>query len=220
MRKLYLSVIVAAVSAAPVSAQVCTGFPTVDGQKAITAAVGFPENGKLYSVAGSVDLMGPLSVNGKLGLGTVDEIDDKLYSAGANVAYELKGLGFSACPVVGLSYSRMKMDGSDEEIEGSMTISSFDVPIGFGVGQTFAAGSSANFGLYAVPQFVISRGKAEIEIEGISVDESDTDTFFGANIGALFQTGSFFAGGSVFLTSQEDVDPVFSVNLGVLLGRR
>jgi len=211
-------VIAAAVTAAPVSAQVCTGFPTVDGQKAITAAVGFPDGGKLYSLAGSVDLIGPLSVNGNLNLGTIDDVDDKLYGAGANVAYELKGLGFSACPVVGLSYSRMKMEDAEEE--ASLTVSSFDVPIGFGVGQTFAAGSNANFGVYAVPQFIISRGKMEMEVEGISVDDSETDTYFGANIGALFQTGSFFAGGSVFVSSLENSDAVFSVNLGVLLGRR
>jgi len=217
-------VVAAALTAAPVSAQVCTGFPTVDGQKAITANVGFPDGGKTYTLAGSVDLIGPFSINGGLGLSTIDGIDDKMYHAGANVAYELKGLGFSACPVVGLSYSRFKVEeeinDGGETIVGEATTSSFDVPLGFGIGQTFAAGSSAQFGLFAVPQVVISRTSAEFSAGGASFDASDTETYFGADIGALFQTGAFFAGGSVFVSSLEDSDPVFSVNLGMLIGRR
>lgn len=216
MRKLTLSVIAAAVTAAPATAQICTGFPTVDGQKAITAGIGFPEGGKTYSVAGAVDLMGPLSVNGGVAIGTIDDIDDKQYGFGANVAYEIKGLSFSACPVVGLSYSTF----SAEDEGASLSISSLDVPIGFGVGQTFAAGSNASVGLFAIPALVISRGSFESESPLGSFDTSETDTYFGADIGALFQTGSFFAGGSVFVSSLEDSDAIFSVNLGMLIGRR
>jgi len=216
LRTLYLSAIAAALAAAPVSAQICTGFPTVDGQKAITAGIGFPEDSKTYSLRGAVDLTGPLSVNGGVAVGTIDEVDDKAYSFGANVAYELKGLSFSACPVVGLNYNTFSM----EESGATMDVSALNIPLGFGVGQTFAAGSNS-FGLYAVPQFVISRASMDVEIPGLgSAEESETDTFFGADIGALFKAGSFFAGASVNVTSQADSDAVFGLNVGMLFGRR
>jgi len=216
LRTLYLSAIAAALTAAPVSAQICTGYPTVDGQKAITAGIGFPDGGKTYSLRGAVDLTGPLSVNGGVDVGTIDDVDDNAYNFGANVAYELKGLSFSACPVVGVNYGTFSMEDSG----ATMDISALNIPLGFGVGQTFAAGSNS-FGLYAVPQFVISRGTIEMDIPGVgSAEESETDTFFGADIGALFKAGSFFAGASVNVTSQEDSDAVFGLNVGMLFGRR
>lgn len=107
-----------------------------------------------------------------------------------------------------------------QTIEGEATATTIDIPVGFGIGQTFAAGSNAQFGLFAVPQVVVSRRSAELEVGGASEDATDTETYFGADIGALFQTGPFFAGGSVFVSSLDDSDAVFSINLGMLIGRR
>lgn len=204
------------VAASPALAQMCVGIPSVDGQYAVSGAVGFTEGAKTYGGSFQADLMGPLSVGVSYDLVDMDDIDTNANSFGGNVAYALPVSQLSACPVAGLSYTTM----SETQDGVEFNVNSLMVPVGLGFGKAFPMGTSASVGLFASPAYLWVRNEVSGSEGGAEVSISDSQSEFAGTVGAAFAAGAFFGRGSVMFTSIENSDPLFAVNLGVLVGRR
>jgi hypothetical protein len=183
-------------------AQVCIGLPVAESQNAVMAGVGFPESATSFGLGFQHNAAGPLSFGAAYNLTSYDNVDPKQHSLGVDASYELPGLSFSACPTVGLSYSRMS--------ENDASVSSLSVPVGVGFGTSIELAPTASLIPHVVPQLMWVR--ATVEFAGEEV--SDSDTFFGALFGATVATPGFYFGGGLMWVDQDNVDPTFSIMAG------
>ena len=211
---LALSLGAIAAAAQTAHGQACIGTPIGSRQFGLGGSIGFTDGATSYGVALRANLEGPLSVGVGYGLTDVDNVEEKVNNFQGSVAYELPLQGISACPVTGLGYSRIS--GEDAEFDAEATATNLSIPVGFGVGQTFAAGPSLSVTLFAIPQFVYSRSKGEISLGGMTVEETETSSEFAASLGITLGTSRLYFGGEVFLTTLDEADPVFSLGLGLI----
>lgn len=189
-------------------AQICAGFPTIDRGFSFGASVQLPEGadfGDVYGVEASYNASGPLALFGGLTVADGGSGDDlEVYELG--LAFETPSIGLmigpsvSACPVVSVSFF---------ETTGGTT---FNVPIGFGIGANLTGGTGIAIMPYVQPQFVFASFQADDDVPGA---EDDSDTFFGFEGGLLIGTGMFFFGGSVEHVFEDGVDPVFGLRAGI-----
>ncbi|HEX7049593.1 MAG TPA: hypothetical protein VF188_05225 [Longimicrobiales bacterium] len=198
--------------------QACIGLPAGANQFAASADIAFPEGAKTYGIGVGANLIGPFTVEASYTLTKPDGGNQNLNTFGADVAFELPLPGFSACPVVGLSYSSY-----DETVplqgggSASGSISVATIPIGFGVGASLPlATTGASLMPYAVPQLLYARTKVSFSTGGLSGSGTDSSTEFGAIIGARLAWNRIFLGGDVNVTTVENSDPVFSVGAGLI----
>ena len=184
-------------------AQACIGVPVAESQNAFTASVGFPENATSYGAAFRRNVEGPFSVGASYSLYSYKDVDPKQHAFGVEADYELPGLSFSACPTVGLGYSRMSADGG--------TLTAFSVPVGVGFGTRIELSPSAALIPHVVPQWVWTR--ASIEVAGESV--SDNDSALAALFGATLALPRFYVGGQVTWVDRDNVDPTLTILAGL-----
>ena len=188
---------------AALDAQACVGIPVAESHNAFTAGVGFPENATSYGAELRRNVAGPVAVAASYSLSSYDNVEPKQHSFGVEADYEVPGLSFSACPLVGLGYSRMSEDGS--------SLSVLSVPVGVGFGKSIQLSRSAALVPHVVPQWVWSRATFDLLGEEIS----DNDSSLAAVFGATVATPRFYFGGRVLWTDQDNVDPTFSLIAGL-----
>lgn len=206
MRRSILAVPVAlALVAIPVGAfgQACIGIPVAESHNALTAGVGFPSDATTLGAEFRHNLEGPLSLGASYGFTSYDNVDPKQHALGVEANYEVPGLSFSACPTVGLGYTRMSED--------DVSLSTLSIPVGVGFGTRLELSPSAALIPHVVPQWVWTR--ATIDVAGEEL--SDDDSAFAALFGATLATPRFFFGGRVMWIDQDNVDPVFSLMAGM-----
>lgn len=205
MRRSILALpLAAAIAAVPsgLQAQSCIGIPVADSHNAVMADIGFPQNGTSFGVGFRHNAVGPASVGASYSLTSYDNVDPKEHSVGVDASYELPGLSFSACPTVGLSYSRMS--------ESDASVSALWVPVGVGFGTSVELGPTASLVPHVVPQWIWVRAKVDVAGE----EFSDSDSLWGALFGATVALPTFYFGGGLMWTDQENVDPTFTLRAG------
>lgn len=215
MTKTSVSILLATLAAASVvgsaGAQICTGFPTGDGQLSIAANAQFvdeSEFGDILGVEANYNALGPVSVFGGItivdGQGVIDNVN--IYSAG--LAYELPSLGASVgpsvsiCPQLSLSYGAIEDVGSG-----------INVPLGLGIGANLAGGTGVTISPFVVPQVIFSR----FEADGPGDDDSETSTDLGVYGGMNLGFRNFWVGGTINHVFVGGGDPQFGIRVGIRL---
>jgi hypothetical protein len=205
MKKISLLASLAALAlAGNATAQVCNGFPTVDGQASLSVLANFPKDIDEFGVEGSYDLAGPLAVNAAYIRDSADGSSLNTFRAGASfdVTPALRTVvpaTVSVCPTASVAYTHFS------------GITLLAIPVGVGVGATLPMGTDGRSALmpYVVPEVVIAR------ISGGG--DSAHETNFGLRGGAMVSFSQFFVGGEVNKVFTSGSDPVFGVRLGVKL---
>lgn len=198
------SVVLAALTtitlSATANAQVCAGFPTMDGQSSVALLSNFPEGFDQYGVEGSYNMAGPLGVNAGFLLSTGDGEDLNTFRVGAS--FDITSLvatmmpSLSLCPVASLDYSS----------EDDVTL--MRIPLGLGFGTSFPVGApDLALTPYVIPQFVFFRLS--------SGGESLTEDEFGLRGGADLSFGRFYFGAHADKIFADQSDAVFGVKAGV-----
>jgi hypothetical protein len=192
--------------AAPVGAQICAGFPTVDSQYSLGGSLDFPSGGNSWGVDGSADLEGLLGVFASFDTFSPEGSggSQNSYSIGAAATLLSATVGggadsLSICPTARLGYADF---GAGSVIE---------VPIGVGIG-TRVSVSPLPVMPYAIPQFVVSRYSYDNEQIG-----SSTEFDFGFRGGVLLGFGPLFVGPEFTHVFREGTDPVLGIRGGIRL---
>jgi hypothetical protein len=216
MKRVLIAAVCLAAVPALANAQACFGTPTRDGQWGIRGSLGLASGAKAYGAEVNADLAGPLSIGAGYTMIDLDDTSTNGNSFGGGVAFELAVPNVSMCPTARVVYNRVHEEGFGAEA----TVNQVIVPIGFGIGKVFPAGSNFNVVLFGEPQFLYIRSSVDASSGLGSISGSETDNQFGADLGVRLSGASFFAGASVSLTTIEDSDPVFEFTLGVLVGKK
>jgi hypothetical protein len=205
MRKTTLvAALLATALATGAQAQVCAGFPTVDGGFSLGGRIDFPDEADSFGVEASFNPRGPLSVFGGLNVISVEGVDDDgLDEFFAGVALEVPtlasrlGTRFSVCPQARFQYV-------DTDLGSFSTI-----PVGLGIGATLATSPDGpTVSPYVIPQAVFLRFNGD----GVG-DESETR--FGLRGGALVTFGLFFVGGEANFLGGDNSDTTLGIRAGV-----
>lgn len=186
-----------------IAAQACVGIPVAESSNAVTAQIGFPQDAMSYGAAFRHNMEGPLSFSAGYTLSSYDGVDPKQHGLNVEADYELPGLEFSACPVVGLGYTSLSDAGG--------SVSTLSIPIGVGVGKSFELSPTLSVNPFVVPQWVWMQATIEFGGEEITAD----DSMLAAVLGATFATPRFYLGGGLTWFNQDNVDPVFSLMAGM-----
>lgn len=228
-----------AFAASEAAAQACIGVPARDRQFDIAANFEIPQDSITgYGAEVTANLAGPLSVGAsamlfKLDLGDTGrlEFDDDFWSFGARAAYEATVRGVSVCPTVGIQ--RLKYSSDSPEFNSSFDVMGLQVPVGVGVGSRIELTPGTELMLFAIPQVVWQRVDIDLELFGSRLEEKQSDTNLGGELGLRLGTRRFFAGASVakiWMDEPEDDDAdefggrfgtneaVLRFTLGVTLG--
>jgi hypothetical protein len=203
-------------------AQVCAGFPTMQGQTSVALTSSFPRDADRFGVEASANVAGPLALFGGYERTTAREQDGvhaNTFTAGAalEVSDRFRGpifLGLSACPVVSGSLTRM--EGADV----------WQVPLGVGFGSRLELDPDGRLELlpYVVPQLVWTR----VDFDGTPADgifdpifgrpdavEDYEQTELGIRTGVMVGAGRFFVGGEFGNVFNDGVSGTFGVKAGV-----
>jgi hypothetical protein len=200
-----------AVSAADAAAQACFGTPTIQGQRAISAGVGFPDGGTNYHARLDVNRGGPTAYQVSFQHTAPNGVGERVNAVGGGVAYELPSavvpgaIEVMGCPVIGASYAFGTGDAAPSRL---------DVPIGFGLGARVNIGAGMTLAPYVQPQFVVSRSSSRVGGQTVS----DTGHGFGATVGSSVDFGPFYAGVDYTTTQWNDVPASDNNRLGVRVG--
>jgi hypothetical protein len=210
------------VGATAADAQVCAGFPTLQGQSSIALSSSFPQDADRFGAEVSANTAGPLALFGAYQRTTSNVQDGQhanTYTAGAalEVADSFRGpfqLGLSACPVVSGSLTRM--EGADV----------WQVPVGVGFGSRIELDPTGRLEVmpYVVPQLVWTR----VDFDGAPTNglfdplfgrqdalDSRESTEFGLRTGVVVGAGRFFVGGEFNNIFDDGVGGTFGVKAGV-----
>lgn len=198
------------------SAQACIGVPIPDASFGIAGHFQTTEGANGYGGSLTANLAGPFSVQGRYTLLDMDDIEENANSFGGTAAYEIPNISFSVCPFVGLDYT--KWSATDPDFGVEVDVSETVIPIGLGLGYTFAASPTIGLTVYGMPQFMHIRGKLTASAGGEEESFEDDSNEFGADIGFRLGTSSLFGGAGVMFTSIEESDPVFTVAIGIAVG--
>jgi len=218
MKTMLGSIAMAAVAAMGVvggaGAQVCVGYPTTGGQFSVSANAQFVDGsdfGDVLGVEASYDALGPLSVFGGLTVVDGQDVIDDVHIFGAGLAYEFATTrtadtpSFSLCPTLSISYASIDELGSG-----------INVPLGIGIGTTFAGGTGVEISPFVVPQLIYSRFKADEDL-GFGDDDTETSTDAGVYGGVNVSFRSFWVGGSLTHVLARDSDTQFAIRVGLRL---
>jgi hypothetical protein len=187
-----------AASAGESVAQACFGTPTIQGQRAISAGVGFPEAGANYHARLDVNRAGPLAYQASYSHQAMDAVNGSMNTVGGGVAYELPAPvvagapALQGCPFIGASYSFGNGDINQNRL---------DVPIGFGVGTRVYLGAGTTVAPYVQPQFIVSRTRTTSPVG----TATSTDHGFGATVGSAIDFGPFYTAVDYTTTRWNDV---------------
>jgi hypothetical protein len=194
------------------AAQACLGSPAATAQFTLGGDMAFADQGNYYGVSSQANLPGPVSMGARLGAIDLDDADDNLTSAGANLALDLGRVGVSVCPMVGLGY-----DSWSGSVGGvSLDYSRVTVPVGLGVGTRLGTGQpaylipSARAGLFHARH----DGSAGIGTGTLSRTDSSTDAF--VDVGATVLFGRLYAQGGIFRVFEDAADTVLRIGAGVV----
>jgi hypothetical protein len=197
--------VLAGVTASDAGAQVCAGFPTVDGQSSLGGRVGFASSTSL-GVEGSYNVAGPLGFFANLNILVPEEEEaDNQSIIGGGASYEVSGFipaipaGLSVCPVAAATFS---------SLEGATTLT---VPVGAGFGTTLALEGGPAIMPFVIPQFVLTRISAK-DVDVVS------DTNFGIGVGALARLGALYGGLSLGKVFVEGSDVDVAIRAGLTFG--
>jgi hypothetical protein len=213
-----------AVGATAVEAQVCAGFPTVQGQTSVALSSHFPREADQFGAEVSANLSGPLAVFGGYQRTTSNAQEGQhanTYTAGAALEVSDRfrgplslGLGLSACPVVSASLTQMQ------------NADVWQVPLGVGFGSRLELDPTGRLELmpYVVPQLVWTR----VNFDGPPSDgifrpifggpetlDNYEQTDLGIRTGVLVGAGRFFVGGEFTNVFDDGVSGTFGVKGGV-----
>src|SRR5262245_23483470 len=213
MRRIIVLALVAgtAATAGKAAGQACIATPARELQLALAGNLGFLENGKSYGGSLGYNLVGPLSVNGNIGVTKPDAGANDGLNVGANFGYELASTGgLSACPVVGVGYSNFAGNNFGNDVN------SWIIPIGLGIGTSvpLGTGSGSRMILSGFPhfQYISTRFDAN--------DPRESDQEFGLDLDLVLHNTQMFGGAGVNFTTVNDSDPTFTLTFGLLLGGR
>lgn len=196
-------------------AQVCLGYPTIDGQYALAGTVGFADGAMAYGGALNANFTGPFAAEAGYQYIDIEDVETSGNNFFGRLGYELEVPSVSICPFAGIGYA----DASEEFEDVELSVSVLSVPVGVGIGKRFEASPSLFFDLFAQPHILWAR--ADIELEGPGggeIGEDGSETEAGIDIGANLGTSRFFVGGGVNVTTAEDSDPTFNLRIGIVLG--
>lgn len=199
----FLAATAALTFAGTASAQICAGFPTMDGQASLAAVVNFPEDLDEFGVEGSYNLAGPLALNA--GYLRTDAGDATANSFTGGASFDITSMvgpqpaSISLCPVASFTYTNF---GDD--------LSAYTVPVGLGFGTSLPIGATSQLQPYVIPQLVLGR----LNLGG---ESSDWENDFGLRGGANVTFGQFFVGAEVNTLFVDGSDAVFGVKGGIRL---
>jgi hypothetical protein len=191
-------------------AQACFGSPTIQGQRAISAGVGFPEGGTNYHARLDVNRGGPTAYQVSYSHMSPNGTGVSSNTIGGGVAYELPSaivpgtVAITGCPVLGASYTFT---------DGAVDQNRLDVPLGFGLGARVNVGAGLTLAPYVQPQFVVSR----VNTTSAGQTVTETDHGFGATLGSAIDFGPFYTAVDYTSTRWNDV-PATEGRWGVRLG--
>lgn len=207
MKKTSVSLLaaVAALSlAGTASAQVCAGFPTMDGQFSLAAVANFPEDIDEFGVEGSYNTAGPIALNaGYIRNSFGDDASANTFQVG--VSFDVTSLegpapaAISLCPTVQFGYTTYS---ESDDATG------YTVPVGLGFGTSLPLGATTQLQPYVIPQIVFGK----LDVDGL---DNDWENEFGLRAGANVTFGMFFVGGEVRKIFEEGNDAVFGVKAGI-----
>lgn len=186
-------------------AQACVGTPFGSANRtAFSVGMAFPESATTFGGEVRVRTESPLTVGANYALTSIDELDPKQHTFGADAAYELPVEGASLCAVAGAGYSRIS--------ESGLTLSDFTIPVGLGLAATLMQAPDFALVPHIVPQLLWTRSSASMS--GVSVSDSGTE--FGVDLGLTFHMQQFLVRTGMFWTTEEDVKAAFGFSLGLL----
>lgn len=198
------------------SAQICAGFPTMDGQFSLAGVANFPDNIDEFGVEGSYNLAGPLALNaGYLNSSGSDEADEGSANTFiGGVSFDITSLigttpaAISLCPTAQFQYTTFSGDSGDDDVSFQA------IPVGLGFGTSLPLGVASSLQPYIIPQVVFGRFSGG----GAS---TDWENEFGLRGGVNVTFGQFFVGADVnklFIDEDEGgSDAVFGVKAGIRL---
>jgi hypothetical protein len=198
-------------AATDAAAQACFGTPTIQGQRALSAGVGFPDGGTNYHARLDVNQGGPMSYQVSYQHTAPNGTGNRVNAVGGGVGYELPSavvpgaVEITGCPVVGASYAFGTGTGAPTRL---------DVPLGFGLGARVNIGAGLTLAPYVQPQFVVSRSTQQVAGQTVRT----TDHGFGATVGSSIDFGPFYAGVDYTTTQWNDVPASDNNRLGVRVG--
>lgn len=214
MKKTSVSFLAAAAAltiAGTASAQVCAGFPTLDGQFSLAGVANFPDEVDEFGVEGSYNLAGPLALNAGYLRASVDEASANTFRVGA--AFDITSMvgpqpaAISLCPVASFDYITYS-DEFDAVFGGETTGQA--IPVGLGFGTALPVGATSSLQPYIIPQVVFGRLK-------VGDESSDWENEFGLRGGANVTFGQFFVGAEVNKLFEDGSDAVFGIKGGIRL---
>lgn len=209
MRRRILALPVAfALSAIPgaVTAQACVGAPIAESFNGVAAQIGFPQDAMIYGASVRHNRAGPLSMSAGYTMASMENVDPKQHGVAADVSYELAfaDAPLSACPTVGLGYTRMSDD--------AVSLSSLSVPVGIAMGRSFELAQGGAVIPHVMPHWTWTR----FTIDPATGDAvSDDGSVLGALFGVTFATHRFYLTGGLNWIDEDGQDPIFSISAGV-----
>jgi hypothetical protein len=176
----------------------------------VGADVSFTDGATSYGAGFVTNLSGPLAIGADFSVTDVDGMNRNFNTFGGRVAYELPVTGFSACPVVGASYSSFS-----DRFEGvDVDITSIALPVGFSVGTRIDLPSALALIPSGGVNLLYFRNKLSASGFGENFSESDTRTEFGGGAGFTLAFNQLFGRAGVSVTTVEQSDPVVSLTFG------
>jgi hypothetical protein len=194
------------------AAQACLGSPAMTGQFTLGGSVSFPQDALGYGLESQSNLPGRVSMGARLGAIDLDDSDETLVSAGANLAVDLGRGGLSVCPLAGVGYDHWSGTIAGVDVDYSRTT----FPLGVGVGSRLGSGGSAVLIPSARAGFLHSRHSGSAELGGGRFSRTDTSTDFFVDGSATVQFGRLYAQGGVLRVMEDDADTVFRIGFGVV----
>lgn len=202
-----LALLAIAVPAAPSFAQACLGLATTGRQPFVESGVGRTDGSTGYTAGGGYDTAGPLTFQAGATFTDVEDTSIDVWGVGGVVAAELPLAAASICPLASLSYAQSE-EVAFEDGEGDLDVDLLTTRFGLGLGKRLPLASGrAALVPYVQPALIVARLGVE--------DASDTQTEFGATLGATLAFGRVFGGPTVEWTTFEDSDPTYGAVLGL-----
>ena len=180
-------------------AQVCLGSPNAPGQFSLTGDANITESTNDFGVGVEANVPGPLGLRAGVSL-EEDASDDRVARFEGRVSYDVRSNGLSICPVTGADYTSRTVN--DE------SLTRIRVPLGLSVGGRLALSDG---GPALIPS--ARAGLAHRRLSQGGLTETDNSLFVIG--GGTVSVDEFFVRGEAGLDSADDVDPFFSVSLGV-----
>lgn len=198
----------------PVIAQACIGIPTAEGSLAVVGGFATTDGAKGFGGTLHGNLEGPISIQAGYTLWDLDDIDENFNAFHAALGMEVPNLSFSACPFVGAEYATWSESAFGVDVEITQTV----IPVGLGIGKSFAAGPALDFTLFAAPQFMYIRTKGSVSDGTDSFSDTESGSEFGLGVGFRMGTQAVFGGAGVSFNTIEESDPTFSLSIGLGFG--